>query len=106
MANPKKTYRHRSAVKAHRQSLRRYARNRAAKKNIRLSARAAVKAAAAKDGAKLEEASSQAVSLIDKAARRGLIHWKAAARKKSRLMRRLAAQMRAPAAPASAGASA
>jgi small subunit ribosomal protein S20 len=102
MANPKKIYRHRSALKAHRESLRRYAHNRAAKKNIRLSIRAAVKAAATKDGAKMGESAAQTTSLIDKAARRGLIHWKAAARKKSRLMRRLAAQMRAPAAPASA----
>ncbi len=100
MANPKKTYRHRSAIKAHRQSERRYSRNRAAKKSIRLAVRAVLKASESKNEAKTGEAAGQAASLIDKAARRGLIHWKAAARKKARLMRRLAAQMKAPAATA------
>ena len=89
--------RHRSALKADRQSLRRYLRNRAVKKGLRSAARAAGDAAASKD-AKAADLLSQAASAFDKAARSGTIHWKTAARKKSRLAKRVAAQMAASAA--------
>ena len=98
MADKKKATRHRSALKAYRQSVRRQARNRATKKSLRLAVRAACDAAAAKDP-KSAGLFSQAVSVFDKAAARGVIHWKAAARKKSRLAKRLAAKP-APAAAA------
>ena len=58
---------------------------------MRLAARAVSDAAAAKDP-KTAALFSQAVSVLDKAAAHGVIHWKAAARKKSRLAKRLAAK--------------
>lgn len=85
MAQVQKSKRHRSALKAHRQSITRNLRNRQIKKGIRLALRAVGTAAASKDAAKLAESMSKASSALDKAARTGVIHWKAAARKKSRL---------------------
>ena len=102
MAKPKKSARHASALKAHRQSDKHNLRNREIKKGIRLAARAVAEAAAAKDTAKLGELMGSAASAIDKAARGGAIHWKTAARKKSRLAKRIAAQSSAPAEAAKA----
>ncbi|MDE2038877.1 MAG: 30S ribosomal protein S20 [Elusimicrobia bacterium] len=101
MAKQKKSMRHASAVKAHRQSVKRNLRNRQVKKDIRLAVRAVADASAAKDAAKLGQLMSVAAAAIDKASRRGTIHWKAAARKKSRLAKRINAQL-APAAAAKA----
>jgi small subunit ribosomal protein S20 len=91
MAKPKKTTRHASAMKAYRQSIKRNLRNRDIKKGIRLAVRAVSDAAVAKDATKLNQLLSTASSAIDKAAQRGALHWKTAARKKSRLAKRLAA---------------
>lgn len=88
--------RHASGIKAHRQSLRRHARNLSMKKAMRQAARAASDAAAAKD-AKSSELLAKAASAFDRAAKNGSIHWKAAARRKSRLARRVAAGLAAPA---------
>jgi len=99
MATAKKTTRHPSAIKAARQSLKHHSRNRAAKKGIRLAARAVVDAAAAKDAVKVAELMSKASSAVDKAVRSGALHWKTAARKKSRLAKRAAVALVA-AAPA------
>jgi small subunit ribosomal protein S20 len=90
MAQVKKSMRHRSAIKAHRQSVKRNLRNRNTKKGIRVALRAVTDAAAAKDTGKLAELMAKASSELDKAARTGAIHWKAAARKKSRLAHRTA----------------
>ncbi len=87
----KKTGRHSSAIKANRQAVKRNALNRAAKKEIRLSTRKVIDAAQAKDATKAAGALSESASLLDKAARKGLIHWKAAARRKSNLSRQVAA---------------
>ena len=84
MAKKKQT-RHKSALKAHRQSLRHAILNRQAKKDVRLALRAVVDAAKAKDVKKVAELTAKASAALDKAAKRGTIHWKAAARKKSRL---------------------
>lgn len=92
MAKPKKTTRHANAMKAYRQSIKRNLRNRDIKKGIRLAVRAVSDAATAKDTAKLGELLSSASSAIDKAAQRGTLHWKTAARKKSRLAKRLVSQ--------------
>lgn len=96
MAQAKKPTRHRSAIKAYRQSLRRRERNLAQKKEIRLAVRAVTGAASAKDSGKVALTLASAYAAIDKAARRGTIHWKTAARKKSRLTQRA----QAPAQPA------
>ena len=88
MAQVKKSKRHRSALKAHRQSVTRNLRNRTIKKGIRIAVRAVADAASAKDSGKLAELLGKASSALDKAAKSGAIHWKAAARKKSRLAHR------------------
>ncbi len=100
MAATKKPTRHRSALKAARQAVRRHRHNLVIKKGMRLAARAAGDAAVAKDG-KTSELLAKASAAFDKAARRGVIHWKTAARRKSRLALRVAARLAAtPAQPA------
>ena len=78
---------HKSAIKRHKQSLRNQARNRAVKtrlknviKDVRLAVQQQDKDAAA-------QALRTATSLLDKASTKGVIHWKNAARKISRLAR-------------------
>lgn len=78
---------HKSAIKRHKQSLRNATRNRAVKtrlknviKDVRLAVQTQDKDAAAK-------ALVVATSLLDKASSKGVIHWKNAARKISRLAR-------------------
>jgi small subunit ribosomal protein S20 len=90
MAKVQKSKRHASALKAHRQSVTRNLRNRRIKKGIREAVRAVGDATAAKDTGKLADVLAKASSALDKAARTGAIHWKAAARKKSRLAARAA----------------
>ncbi len=92
MAQQKKSQRHPSALKAQRQAAKRNIRNRDSKKRIREAVRGALDAASSKDGGKAKELSSAAYSAIDKAARTGALHWKTAARRKSRLAKRLAAK--------------
>jgi small subunit ribosomal protein S20 len=78
-------------------------RNRAAKKALRLATRAALEAAASKDQTKVAEKLPQAMSLLDKAAQSGTLHWRTAAREKSRLAARVQrALAAAPTASASA----
>ncbi len=80
-----KTGRHTSAIKATRQNRKRYLRNRTIRKNIRLAAKELQAAVEKKDSGAAKELLSKVSSLWDKAAKTGVIHWKAAARKKSRL---------------------
>ncbi|MBI4376372.1 MAG: 30S ribosomal protein S20 [Elusimicrobia bacterium] len=89
MAQAKKPKRHASAIKAQRQAERRYSRNRAIKKSVRLAMRAVSDAAKAKDANKVADLMSAAAAALDKAAQKGAIHWKTAARKKSRLAQRV-----------------
>lgn len=84
MAKKKQT-RHKSALKAHRQSIKHAIQNRSIKKGVRAAVRAVVDAAKAKDVKKVAELTAKAAAALDKAAQSGTIHWKAAARKKSRL---------------------
>ena len=68
---------HKSAIKRHKQSLKRAARNRAARTRV-------------KNAIKKEQANaalSVAASVLAKAAGKGALHWKKAARKVSRLSR-------------------
>ena len=81
----KKQARHKSALKAHRQSIERAIHNRQIKKGVRAAIRAVMDAAKAKDVTKVAALTAKASEALDKAAKRGTIHWKAAARKKSRL---------------------
>lgn len=80
---------HKSAVKRHKQGLKRAARNRTVKTRIRnvvKSVRTAIKANDQDTAATLLTA---ATSSLDKAATKGVIHWKKAARKISRLTKAL-----------------
>jgi len=81
---------HASALKAHRQNVRRREHNRESRATLR-SALKRIRAALDKqdvEGAKQQL--SRTVSLIDKLAGKGIIHRNAAARYKSRISRRLA----------------
>lgn len=76
---------HKSAVKRHKQSINRNGRNRVMRtriKNVVKSVRAAIKT---EDKAAASAALVQAMSTLDKAATKKVVHWKKAARKISRL---------------------
>ena len=80
---------HKSAIKRHKQSVKRAARNRTVKtriKNVVKSVRAAIKADDQEDA---QKALQTATSTLDKIAGKGVIHWKKAARKISRLAKAL-----------------
>lgn len=79
----------RSQIKRNRQNEKRRLRNKAVRSELKTRTKRAVTAAAsgADDAA---EAARLAVKRIDKAAAKGVIHKNAAARRKSRLMKRLA----------------
>ena len=81
----KKQMRHKSGLKAHRQSLKHAIHNAGIKKSVRLAVRAVMDAAKSKDIAGLLDLTGKAAAALDKAAKSGTIHWKTAARKKSRL---------------------
>ena len=76
---------HKSTKKRMRQDVRRRARNKAVKSEIRSSSR---KAEGASSPEEADKALRQAASVIDRAAKKRIIHWKTAARKKSRLAKR------------------
>ena len=79
-----KTGRHTSALKAQRQAEKRTSANKGLTKKIRLATKKVHTSATAK-AASLKEDLKKAESCIDKAAKKKVIHWKTAARKKSRL---------------------
>lgn len=79
----------RHAKKSHRQSERRRERNRAVRSATRTVVKRAVVAAEAGPPEEAGEAYRCAQRAIDVAARKGVIHKRAAARKKSRLARRV-----------------
>ncbi|MCA1025415.1 MULTISPECIES: 30S ribosomal protein S20 [Cytobacillus] len=77
-----------SAIKRVKTNEARYARNIQAKSNMRSAVKKS-EAAIANNDANAAESFAQAASKLDKAAAKGLIHKNAAARKKSRLMKRM-----------------
>ncbi len=81
----KKQMRHKSGLKAHRQSLKHAIHNAGLKKSVRLAVRAVMDAAKSQDIKGLSDLTGKAAAALDKAAQSGTIHWKTAARKKSRL---------------------
>ena len=76
---------HASAIKRHKQSVKRNARNRAARTRIKNVVKAVRAAIANNDKAAAEAALVTATSTVTKIAGKGVIHWKNAARKVSRL---------------------
>ncbi len=91
-----KTGRHTSAIKAERQALKSKYRNRALVKKAKESSKAAL--AGAGDKGQTDKLISAATSAWDKAAKNGGVHWKTAARRKSRLARRIKKSAAKPAA--------
>ena len=84
--------RHASAVKAHRQTIRRTAHNRELRAKLRTALkaiRAAIEAGKADEAKKLL---AQTFSVVDKMSAKGIIHDNAAGRYKSRLAKRLRAR--------------
>ncbi|MCX5783942.1 MAG: 30S ribosomal protein S20 [Elusimicrobia bacterium] len=84
-----KTGRHTSAIKAARQAKKKASHNRGVRKQIRSSAHELLAAVSAKDPVKAQKFLSETASKWDKAAKSGVIHWKTAARRKSRLSKRV-----------------
>ena len=76
---------HASALKAHRQSLKRREQNRQFRSQLRSAIKAIRASVAEKDADKAKGAFSTTVALIDRMAGKGIIHRNAAARYKSRL---------------------
>ena len=93
-----------SAKKRVRQSLKRRARNRARKDQIKTEVKGFTVALASGDLDKAATALNQAVKRLDKVAAKNTIHKNAAARKRSRLTRKLNAARAAAAAKAGGGA--
>jgi small subunit ribosomal protein S20 len=79
-----------SQIKRNRQTVKRQARNKAVRSELRTRTRRAI-AALEEGGEDSEEALRLAVKRIDKAAAKGVIHKNQAANRKARLMRRAAA---------------
>jgi small subunit ribosomal protein S20 len=84
-----KTGRHTSALKAHRQSETHAEHNLQIRSKIRTLARNVEAAVAAKDAKSAKKLLGEAFSAWDRAAKTGVIHWRAASRKKSRLSGRV-----------------
>ena len=75
--------------KSARQSVRRYHRNRSVRSTTRTIIRKALDLADSGDPAAAEPAIRQAMSILDKAVQKGILHKKNASRRKSRLAARL-----------------
>ena len=84
-----KTGRHTSAIKAWRKSEKLASKNRGVKTKIRDITKDFTALAAKKDLENTQKLLPKAYSMLDKAAKAGTLHWKAAARKKSRLAARV-----------------
>lgn len=76
---------HKSALKRHRQSLKRRARNRISKTRIKNTVKAVRMAIEENDVTKAQDALKAATSLLDKAARKNVIHARQAQRRVARL---------------------
>jgi len=86
-----KTGRHTSAIKAWRKSEKLASKNRGVKTRIHDTAKEFGTLVAKKDMEGAQKMLPKTYALLDKAAKTGTIHWKAAARKKSRLAARIKA---------------
>jgi small subunit ribosomal protein S20 len=82
---------HASALKAHRQNVKRRQRNRVHRSRLRSSLKAIHKALAAGNVEEVKQSLGSTTSVVDKMASKGIIHPNAAARYKSRLVKRLSA---------------
>ena len=87
MANQTSAIKQPSAVKRHKQSLKKAARNRANRTRVKNVVKAVRVAVLEKDAEKAAAAFVCATSVLDKTAGKGSVHWRNAARKISRLAR-------------------
>lgn len=78
-----------SAIKRMRQSERRRVRNQITRTRIKNISRKVLEAVQAKNATKAKEALVEAQSVMGKASKRHLVHWKTAARKISRLSQKV-----------------
>lgn len=76
---------HQSALKRHRQSLKRNLRNRVTKTRIKNAVKDVRTAVEANDAEKAQDAMTAVTKVLDKAATKRVIHWRQAARRISRL---------------------
>ncbi len=90
--------RHASAVKAHRQTLKRTAHNGGLRSKLRTGLKMIRAAIEKGDSEKAKAVLSETFSLIDKMSGKGIIHDNAAGRYKSRLVKRISAKQAAKAA--------
>ena len=81
-----------SAVKAHRQNVKRRDHNRQMRSRLRTALKSIRAAIDSGDTAGAKKALEQTFSLMDKMANKGIVHKNAAGRYKSRLVKRLAAR--------------
>lgn len=81
---------HQSALKAHRQNIKRREHNRQLRTRLRNALRDIRSAIDKNEPAQVQDALRQTISLVDKLAGKGLIHRNTAARYKSRLAGRVA----------------
>ena len=77
---------HKSAAKRIRQDKKRKARNRAVKSEVKMVVKKVIATTDPEEGSKVLP---EVNSVIDKAAKKGVLHWRTAARKKSRLAKRV-----------------
>ena len=84
--------RHASAVKAHRQTVKRTVHNRELRSRLRTALKAIRAAIDAGKTAEAKAALSQTFSIVDKMSAKGIIHDNAAGRYKSRLVKRISAK--------------
>ena len=77
---------HKSAEKRIRQDKKRRARNRAVKSEVKLVVKKVTAVTDSEEGLKVLP---EVNSVIDKAAKKGVLHWRTASRKKSRLAKRV-----------------
>ena len=82
--------RHASAMKAHRQTLKRTAHNRQLRSTLRTALKAIRSAIDSGNKAEAKAALSKTFSIVDKMSAKGIIHDNAAGRYKARLVKRLA----------------
>lgn len=80
---------HKSAIKRNRQSEKRRIRNGSVKSHVRTRVKAVLAAVEEKDAARSLESLQAAVAVIDRASSKGVLHRNNAARKISRLTRRV-----------------
>lgn len=84
--------RHASAVKAHRQTIKRTAHNRELRSRLRTALKAIRAALDAGNAGDAKAALSKTFSIVDKMSGKGIIHDNAAGRYKSRLVKRVRAK--------------